>query len=218
MTQSETWQAATAKRIGETVRAAREAANPKVTAAELARRVDALGYTYTRNALVNLEGGRKTSVDISELIAIAHALDVPPITLIYPGIPDEPVEYVPEITVDSWTAAKRFAGLDASDTHNQATALLHHHDELLQRVEHSRQELRKAKDETIHDGMRGWTPEKENIQQHRVSMSEDILDFSVKALQRHRTAMRNAGVAPPASGAFADNNDQPDLFHEGDQP
>lgn len=45
---------------------------------------EATGGVVTRATIANWESGRKEGVDVSELIAVAKALGVPPISLLYP--------------------------------------------------------------------------------------------------------------------------------------
>lgn len=60
--------------------------------------------------IANYESGRKKSLDIAELVAIAAALEVPPIALLYPGLPDADVEVLPGQHVSSIVAVLRFSG------------------------------------------------------------------------------------------------------------
>lgn len=53
---------------------------------------------------------KKKSLDIAELVAIAAALEVPPIALLYPGLPDADVEVLPGQHVSSIVAVLRFSG------------------------------------------------------------------------------------------------------------
>lgn len=98
--------------VGKHVKAVREAKSPKLSAQGLADRVSALGYPYSRSQLVNLEYGRKKTLEVSELVAIAEALDIAPIELLYPGLPDGDVEYLPGQTTRAFDALKNFTGED----------------------------------------------------------------------------------------------------------
>ena len=72
-----------AHNIGLAVASRRKDRDIAITAAQLAERMTALGYPYTRAAVANLENGRKNSVDVAELLALASALGVPPAMLIF---------------------------------------------------------------------------------------------------------------------------------------
>ncbi len=76
----------------------------------LAERVTELGYPYSRSALVNLEYGRKSSIDLGELLVLAAALEVPPMLLLYPDLADGPVEALPGVRTTSFRAALWFGG------------------------------------------------------------------------------------------------------------
>jgi hypothetical protein len=57
-----------------------------------------------------LESGRKRSLDIAELLILAAALGVPPVTLLFPDLPDGDVEVLPGEFVSSIAALLRFTG------------------------------------------------------------------------------------------------------------
>lgn len=48
---------------------------------------DATEGAITRDTIANLESGRKRVIDVAELIVLAKALDVSPLSLIYPPSP-----------------------------------------------------------------------------------------------------------------------------------
>ncbi len=97
--------------IGKHVKAIRESKSPKLSAERLAERVSQLGYPYSRSALVNLEYGRKKTLEVSELIVIAEALDVPPVELLFPpGLMVEECEFLPGHFTTAWDSLKRFTG------------------------------------------------------------------------------------------------------------
>jgi transcriptional regulator with XRE-family HTH domain len=103
------WSTAAVSRIGAKVKALRKAKG--LTAEGLAQQVETMGYRpYTRAALVNLELGRKRSVDVSELLVLARVLGTPPMLLIYPGMSAGEVEVLPGQQASSWAAAEWFSG------------------------------------------------------------------------------------------------------------
>jgi len=77
---------------------------------ELADRCTELGYPMRRTTLSNLESGLRKSITLHEVLIIAVALGVPPVMLVFPGLPTEPVEYRPGVTIESWPAARWFTG------------------------------------------------------------------------------------------------------------
>src|SRR5436189_2455562 len=88
------------------VRSARGSRSAQEIADETAR----LGYPLSRSQIANLESGRKRSLDIAELLIIAAALEVPPVTLLYPDLPNGEVEVLPGQFVSSTVALLRFTG------------------------------------------------------------------------------------------------------------
>lgn len=65
---------------------------------------DATEGVITRDTIANLESGRKRVIDIAELIVLAKALDVAPVSLIYPRTND----------VEAYPGGDPRSGLDAT--------------------------------------------------------------------------------------------------------
>jgi transcriptional regulator with XRE-family HTH domain len=85
--------------------------NPDMSARELAEGVEGLGVeSYSRSQVANLETGRRSSVTVGELLAIAATLEVSPLQLLFPVGIDEQVEVLPGVRVTPWEAAKWFTG------------------------------------------------------------------------------------------------------------
>lgn len=98
-------------RIARAIKAARGDRSAQVIADETAR----LGFPLTRDTLANIENGRKKSVDVPELIVLAKALGVPPLSLIYPDLVDTPVQALPGVDMTAGDAALSFCGYDDED-------------------------------------------------------------------------------------------------------
>lgn len=100
-------------------RRVREARNRKgMTAQELADRLKASGVPWDRGTVTKLETGRRQSVTVVELLALARVLDVAPIHLLVP-LDDEaalrvtPAEHVPADRARQWIRGnKPLAGTD----------------------------------------------------------------------------------------------------------
>ncbi|MCP9271245.1 helix-turn-helix domain-containing protein [Mycolicibacterium arenosum] len=92
------------------VAAAIKAARSGRSAQWLADETERIGFPITRAQIANYESGRKKGLDLTELLMLAAALRVPPVVLLFPDLPDGPVEALPGITVDSWDAAAWFSG------------------------------------------------------------------------------------------------------------
>jgi len=86
-------------------------ARGKRSAQWLADRTAELGYPITRAQIANYESGRKQSLDIAELIVVAAALDMSPVTLVYPGPYEQGIELLPGVEASEFEAAQWFSGL-----------------------------------------------------------------------------------------------------------
>lgn len=101
----EEWRAASLLRVGKSVRQARRRAG--ISQDELAERIGS-----SRNAIQNIESprGRKSAINVFDLLEIAAALGVPPVQLLYPQLPADEVEYLPGVTMPAIDAAQTFSG------------------------------------------------------------------------------------------------------------
>lgn len=105
------WATDLVKRVGKAVKSARRGRS----AVWLSERTAELGYKVSSTVIAKLDSGHRGSVlSVAELLILAAALDVPPILLLYPGLPDEAVEVIPGETVTSWDAHKWATGIAAS--------------------------------------------------------------------------------------------------------
>lgn len=69
---------------------------------------DATGGVVTRDTIANLESGRKRVIDIAEVIVLAKALDVAPVSLLYARTNE--VEQSPGVVTSGLDATLWFAG------------------------------------------------------------------------------------------------------------
>jgi transcriptional regulator with XRE-family HTH domain len=84
----------------------------KLTAAQLATRCTELGLPISRSKIANLENGRarQEGVSIAEILALAAVLEVPaPLLLVALGS-TEPIEVLPDRSVDPWLAYRWLLG------------------------------------------------------------------------------------------------------------
>jgi transcriptional regulator with XRE-family HTH domain len=107
MTQTD-WPAQVTARVAAAVRRFRRAKG--MSAQELADACSDLGYEIPRNVIANLENGRRASVDLTEFLILAEALDVPPVLLLFPLGEVAVVEAFPGKEVATWEAASSFNG------------------------------------------------------------------------------------------------------------
>ena len=94
MTSWRKWSAETVEDIAATVKARRKELG--ITAAELADRTS-VGKPLTRAVISDIETGRKRTLDITELVTLAAALNMSPLTLLIPNVLED-VEVLPDVT------------------------------------------------------------------------------------------------------------------------
>ncbi|WP_016890806.1 helix-turn-helix domain-containing protein [Mycobacteroides abscessus] len=107
MTTWRAWSDELTMRVAKAVKSRRIALG--LTASELADRT-AVGKPLTRAVISDLETGRKKSLEVSELLTLAAALELPPILLLFPDYPDGTVELVPETERGNPDAVNWFSG------------------------------------------------------------------------------------------------------------
>lgn len=125
MTTWQEWSDTLTERVAGAVRSRRTVLG--LTAAELAERTS-VGKPLTRAVISDLETGRKKSLEVSELLTLAAALDIPPILLLFPGYPDGTVEVVPgaerkSIESAGWVSGQ-FPGPEAGAQANPGVLLV----------------------------------------------------------------------------------------------
>jgi transcriptional regulator with XRE-family HTH domain len=106
--QGKAWAEGLHRRIAATIRQART--REGMSAQDVADATQELGYALSRDKIANYESGRKQGLDIAEFLVIAAALRMPPISLLFDGPPDEPVQVLPG---DNATMADGLAWLSA---------------------------------------------------------------------------------------------------------
>ena len=76
------------------------------------------GFPLSRSKLANLERGhaRQEGVSVAEVIILAHALGVSPLSLIFPPDRDSPAEVRPGVEIPRQEAGEWFTGQSARST------------------------------------------------------------------------------------------------------
>ncbi len=92
MTHSEPKPVAPLDVVRERVRALRRG---RYTADQLAERLQAVGVKWDRNVVASFETGRRKTLAVEELLALALILDVAPVNLLVPLEDDRLYRYVP---------------------------------------------------------------------------------------------------------------------------
>lgn len=92
----------------------------------LADRTAELGWPVARATISQIELGQRKALSVAEILVLAKALDTSPVTLVFPGPYDEPVEVVPGVEgIELWAAqwfSGLFSGLGPDDGPDQARA------------------------------------------------------------------------------------------------
>lgn len=99
----------TIRRIAEAVRETRKAAG--LSAAQVSDRTSALGKPLSRAVISDLETGRKKTLDVSELIVLAAALETSPVNLVFPGAYGAEIDPIPGVKLSQYEWAQWFSGL-----------------------------------------------------------------------------------------------------------
>ncbi|MBI9000049.1 helix-turn-helix domain-containing protein [Corynebacterium sp. CCM 9185] len=103
------WALKSAGVFGDAVKKRRE--DIPLTASELADRTRALGYPITRAAISKIENNlRNGKLDLAEVIVLSAALEVPPVAMIYTGLPNTLQDVLPDREVPAWDALRWFTG------------------------------------------------------------------------------------------------------------
>ncbi|WP_423488152.1 hypothetical protein [Mycobacteroides sp. PCS013] len=76
----------------------------------LSDRTDELGHRVSRSVLSDLETGRRRYLTTVEMTMISAALNISPVTLLYPGPYDSTVELIPHVELTQLRAAEWFSG------------------------------------------------------------------------------------------------------------
>ncbi len=80
----------------------------KRTGQWLSDRTDELGYRVSRTTISEIENSGRKSLSVAELVVLAEAVGVDPLSVLYPGPPDQLVEYLPGEWVTTAEAKRRF--------------------------------------------------------------------------------------------------------------
>jgi hypothetical protein len=81
-----------------------------MSAQDVADETKRLDRPISRDQLTSYEIGRRSSLDVADLLVIAAALGTSPLALLFPGNPDQPVEMLPGQTETTLAASMWFVG------------------------------------------------------------------------------------------------------------
>ncbi|SNT59080.1 hypothetical protein SAMN05443665_105150 [Actinomadura meyerae] len=150
-----------------------------MSAQALADRCAELGMPdLKRQAITNLENGRRGMVTVEELLVLARALDVPPVLLFIPLDGHTDLEITPKLTMRSWEALLWVSGED----------------------EPTDRERRRRWRETVGPVQqhRAFFTYFREAARREISADPAPFNASVRELARVIDAMVSAGIVPPA--------------------
>ena len=214
MTQND-WQGRFTGRVADAVRRYRKERG--MSAQGLADACAALGYEIPRTAIANLENGRRSGVEIAELLVFAQALDVPPIALLLPvGVAGE-VEVLPGRSVPiwdavSWITAETLVGDEPSPgTVEEVLYELRAHAQAI----NSLQKAVAFADETRRGTSLIRDPDQRSRSAEMLSKMDSYASEYARDLRDFRAKLRGRGIEPPS---LPDDLDHLDNIDGDDRP
>ncbi|MBV9024288.1 MAG: helix-turn-helix transcriptional regulator [Streptomycetaceae bacterium] len=165
------------------------------SAQDLADKCEEIGYPIPRNVIANMESGRRATLPLVEIMVLAKALRMSPISLIYP------VGYVTEVRPlpfeepeSTWDALEWFVGNSPAEdaTDYMLDHFMAHDLELrsaLTAVESEHYERWKVKTAANH-------VQREAAERALARYTNQVTEAKYE-LRRHRHAIREGGGTPP---------------------
>lgn len=158
-----------------------------LSAQQVADRTEQLGAPISRTVIADLENGRRRYVSTSELVAIAQALTMTPIHLLYPD--DDDVEVWPGVHQSKASAVQGFSGVSDAE---QVDQQLHEVTEVKAHLESAISGLNRVKMRLAQMAGRDLLAE---IQKENAEIEE--------LMEKARTARADRGsAAPPAPRTY----------------
>ncbi|RVW00872.1 hypothetical protein [Rhodococcus spongiicola] len=183
------WANEAARRIGKAIKDAR---GDERTAQWLADRTRDLGHPISRTAFSEYETGKRKTMPVTDLVVIARALNVPPIQLLYPALPDGQVEAWPGHETRSILAARWFSGeIRANETSDYLTGNSPSEDEA--QAANSELIQRSRQLEEYRSRLVGWATSNAGyeLEQARRSRDEAAVQLAEGMLERAKAADRD---------------------------
>ncbi|MEV7271593.1 helix-turn-helix domain-containing protein [Streptomyces bacillaris] len=178
------------------------------SAQDLADRCEAIGYPIPRNVIANMESGRRAVLPLVEVMVLAKALRMSPISLIYPvGYVDEVRQLPYEEPQPAWDALQWFTGNESAE---DAT------DHMLDHFLAHDLELRSALAAVESEDYERWKVRTAPNRVQREAAERALARYADQAanakyeLGRHRDAIREAGGTPPHLPSPLADIDSPD--------
>ncbi|WP_042366871.1 helix-turn-helix domain-containing protein [Streptacidiphilus neutrinimicus] len=204
------WMQELTRRVGAQVAAQRKRLG--WTGAELVGACQALGYSkLSASAVSKIETGGRDGLTLAELLVLAEALGVPPVSLVFP-LSGGDVNKTPVKSVTAWEAASWFTGeepLEEPAGEGTPRGDLEDHRSHVLSVQAAVQSDRLAS-ERRRLASRVEDPEQRDLAQENAAAFEQIARKDCLALGRLRDDMRRRGLSPsplPREIAWVDDSD-----------
>ncbi|MFH8557261.1 helix-turn-helix domain-containing protein [Streptomyces celluloflavus] len=179
------------------------------SAQDLADRCEEIGYPIPRNVIANMESGRRANLPLVEIMVLAKALHMSPISLIYPvGYVTEVRQLPYEEQQSTWATLQWFVG---NAPEEGATSYM------LNRFQAHDLELRSALAAVESEDYERWKVKTAANRIQREAAERDLARCVARAasakreLRRLRDAIRADGGTPPDLPSLLDNVDPPDI-------
>ena len=179
------------------------------SAQDLADRCEEIGYPIPRNVIANMESGRRAVLPLVEVMVLAKALRMSPISLIYPvGYVDDIRQLPYQDPQPAWDALQWFTGNSPAE---DAT------DHMLDHFLAHDLELRSALAAVESEDYERWKVKTAPNRVQREAAERALARYADQAanakheLRRHRDAIREASGTPPRlPSPLADVDPPPD--------
>ncbi len=182
------------RQLGDNVRRLRKGKG--LSLAEVSSRMGALGMPLSLNGLSKVELGNR-DLGVDELVALAEALNLPPLVVLFPLGTKREVELFPGTNVDTWAAAKWFTGeapfpgtADAVRVESDPpTTYFRTQDELIGNWRRARERVDEARRTTL---VVGQGPDDQSVQ--ALDFLEEVLRSRENHLRDYRRIVRKVGL------------------------
>lgn len=198
------WSAILTRRVAAQVRYWREQRG--MTALQLARRTDQLGYHLPRSILANLENNRRDTISVAELLILAAALDVPPVLLIAPVGRERDLEVLPGTPATPWrvrgwihgAVELQYQGSSAAlwQQSRRAIALYDIHRLLVREHQQIKRRIKRLAEQE-HLDVGDMTPDDLQLARGPLAEFATELGYSLDRLRTHRSLIRSEGFELP---------------------
>lgn len=184
-----------------------------LSAQKLEDRTSAIGHKVTKAVIADLETGRRKRLYLPDALVLAEALNTSLATLLYPGMPDEYVEFSPMVDLPSLDAAHFLVRREASE--NTSTAIA---------AQREKGEALTDEEKAIHRRENATGNELIRLSEERRRLAERIAALSEPANRTARSeanrdnAIRRLGAIEArivALGGVIDNGDEYEGLENG---